>query len=408
MTSGELQLRRPSDIAREAAGSAGGGGRDRRRALSWPPRFVGSDEDRNALLVLLGMAALTARRLLELAQAEPSASACLTAVLAGRAGSPGDRTHAEATDGAQVAASVEESGARLVAVDDPDYPGALLDLFDPPAGLLLSGQTLASPEPRVAMVGARSCSRGGREIATILAASLARAGACVVSGGARGIDAAAHAGALGAGGATIAVLGSGIDVPYPRQNAGLLEEIRTCGRGTVVSEYPPGTRAEPFRFPARNRIVAALSAAVVVVEGAEGSGSMITAEQALDVGRDVYAVPGAVTSPLSHVPHALIREGAGLIRGPADLLLDLGLAQPGGAQAGSTGSFGRAHEERLVATLPEEERAVWQALTGAMPADAIARVLEQPVSKVIAALVGLEIRGMVGQSGGRFERRLLG
>src|SRR5205814_3118131 len=137
-------------------------------------------------------------------------------------------------------------------------------------------------------------------------------------------DAAAHHGALRAGGPTVAVWGSGIDMPYPRRNATLFRDIRE--RGTVVSEYPPGTPAEPFRFPARNRIVAALSCAVVVVEGGEGSGSMITADHAMEIGRDVFAVPGLVTSPLSFAPHSLIREGAGLLRGPDDLLADLGMS----------------------------------------------------------------------------------
>jgi DNA processing protein len=327
-------------------------------------------------------------------------------VRSGRAGSDGDRAWASRIDAADVDARLRSAGARLIAVGDPGYPQALLDLFDPPAGLFALGAALDDGPPRVAMVGARNCSRSGREIATLLAASLARAGACVVSGGARGIDAHAHAGALGAGGPTIAVLGCGIDVAYPRQNARLLQEIGA--RGTVVSEYPPGVRAEPFRFPARNRIVAALSRAVVVVEGAHGSGSMITAEHAMEIGRDVFAVPGPVTSPLSQVPHALIRDGAALLRGPQDLLHDLGLAVD--LAEGGSGSKRRnqsEREERLVASLPEAERAVWEVLTEPLPADAVARTLGRPVPGVIAALVGLEIRGMVRQSGGRYDRRMV-
>src|SRR5205809_6482365 len=156
------------------------------------------------------------------------------------------------------------------------------------------------------MVGARSCSSIGKEVATAFGRGLAGAGVCVVSGGARGIDAASHRGALRAGGRTIAVLGCGIDLLYPGQNRALLREV--LGSGALVSEYPPGTPAEPFRFPARNRIVAALCRAVVVVEGARGSGSMITADHALDVGREVFAVPGAVSSPLAAVPLELIRD----------------------------------------------------------------------------------------------------
>jgi DNA processing protein len=182
------------------------------------------------------------------------------------------------------------------------------------------------------MVGARNCSPAGAETAKAIARSLSRAGVRVVSGAARGIDKAAHLGALGGAGGTVAVLGCGIDVAYPNDNRTLLAEI--ASHGAVISEYPPGVPAEPFRFPARNRIVAALSRAVVVVEGADGSGSMITADHALEVGREVFAVPGPVTSPLSAVPLSLIRQGATLIRGPHDLLEDLGLEGSGVAGAG--------------------------------------------------------------------------
>src|SRR5207344_3031694 len=136
-------------------------------------------------------------------------------------------------------------------------------------------------------------------------------------------DACAHRGALDAGGQTVAVLGSGIDVDYPPRNGNLLRAIAGCG--TVVSEYPPGVRAEPFRFPARNRLIAALSRAVVVVEGAGRSGTRITADHALELGLDVFAVPGPVTSPLAQTPLEMIRDGATMIRGADDLLADLGL-----------------------------------------------------------------------------------
>ena len=241
-------------------------------------------------------------------------------------------------------------------------------------------------------MGARNCSPSGRDVAGVLARGLALAGACVVSGGARGIDAAAHRGALRAGGRTISVLGCGIDILYPGQNRALLQEIARAG--AVVSEYPPGTPAEPFRFPARNRIVAALCRAVVVVEGATGSGSMITAEHALDVGRDVFAVPGAVTSPLAAVPLELIRDGATLVRGPEDLLADLGWTV--------------SSAEGVARSLSASERAVWAALTAAMAPDAVAGAAAMPLPEVISALVGLELRGAVRLVGGRYERRVEG
>ena len=178
----------------------------------------------------------------------------------------------------------------------------------------------------MAIVGARRCSTLGGEVARDLGRRLGSAGVCVVSGAAYGIDASAHRGALDAGGRTIAVLGSGIDVGYPRSSADLIERIAQTG--SVVSEYAPGVPAEPLRFPARNRIVVALASALVVVEGAALSGSRISVDHALDLGREVFAVPGPVTSPLAEVPLALIREGATMIRGADDLLDDLGLVAP--------------------------------------------------------------------------------
>jgi DNA processing protein len=221
---------------------------------------------------------------------------------------------------------------------------------------------------------------------------VAAAGVSVVSGGARGIDTAAHRGSLDAGGGTLAVLGSGIDVRYPAGNRSLFEAVARAG--ALVSEYSPGVPPEPFRFPARNRIVAALSAAVVVVEGAGGSGSMITADHGLDIGRDVFAVPGAVNSALAEVPLALIREGAGLIRGPEDLLADLGLEmKETGPEPAADGTAG-------------PEATVWHALSSPQPPDRLAAGSGLSLPEVMAVLTGLELRGVVRCVGGRYERRL--
>jgi len=203
------------------------------------------------------------------------------------------------------------------------YPPQLENLEDPPAALFVKGRPLPPRERAVAIVGARNCSDLGRELATAIGHDLATSGVCVVSGAARGIDAAGHQGALDAGGHTVAVLGCGIDQAYPRWSERTIERIAKTG--TLVSEYPPGIPPEPYHFPARNRIVAAMCTGLVVVEGAEGSGSLISAEHALDLGRDVFAVPGAITNPLAHVPNVLIREGATLIRGVDDLMRDLKL-----------------------------------------------------------------------------------
>jgi len=357
--------------------------------------FAGAAEDREAILVLLSLASLTPRRLLELSGRHGRAGSCLAAVRRGEAGSEADRGFAGTIDPRAIAARLEECGARLVAVGEPEYPPELLELFDPPAGVFVRGSVLGRGQPRVAIVGARNCSPPGREVASQLGRALADAGLWVVSGGARGIDSAAHGGAMEAGGLTIAVLGCGIDVPYPKQNRVLLDEISRTG--AIVSEYPPGTPPEPFRFPARNRIVAGLSRAVVVVEGAPGSGSMITADHALDLGREVFAVPGPVTSELAAVPLALIREGATLIRGPDDLLQDLGFDAP----------VPRGEAPGVVAE-GRTENVVWEALSAPTTPDGLARATGLALPDVISALVGLELRGYVRQAGGRYERRLRG
>jgi DNA processing protein len=303
---------------------------------------------------------------------------------------------------------------------DEAYPDQLLDLPDPPAGLFILGRTPASAPPGVAIVGARRCSTYGREVAEDLGRGLAAAGLTVVSGAALGIDAAAHRGALSSDGVpwsagepdprseaagfpTMAVLGSGIDLFHPSTNRALI--TRVAAAGAVVSEYPPGTPAEPWRFPARNRLVAALSRGVVIVEGAPGSGSMITAEFALELGREVFAVPGPVTSPLAAVPNQLIREGAALARGAEDVLEVLGLEAPGtlktepGIGAASEPASGSA------GSLPEAERRTLEAVAGhPVTVDEVAAHSGLPVGEALSALVALELRGLVREVAGRYER----
>lgn len=273
------------------------------------------------------------------------------------------------------------------------YPPQLNDLHDPPEGLFVRGRDVPAKERLVAMVGARSCSPLGAEMAASIAHSLGEAGIAVVSGAARGIDSASHEGSLRGGSPTVAVLGSGIDVPYPRGSAGLIDRISS--EGTVISEYPPGVPAMAFRFPARNRIIAALARALIVVEGEEGSGSLISAEHALDLGRDVFAVPGAVTNPLAAVPNALIREGAALIRGPDDVLAELG--------AESVASVVKGLPSDLD---PDETRAL-AAVTDRVLPEVVAAALGVGVEEILPLLFRLELRGLVRSVGGRFERRSL-
>lgn len=388
-------LRRPSELSGTLT-PAPGQRRPRTDPLrdGWPLGFVQTSRDRDALLVLLSLASLTPRRLLDAARSHGSFERCLRAVRDGLVASPRDQEVARSADAGMVAGRLAASGARMAVVHDPEYPAALGDLFDPPAAIFIRGRDLRDLEPSVAMVGARNCSAGGREIATELARALGDAGISVVSGAARGIDAAAHRGALLGGAGTIAVLGSGIDVAYPRHHGRLLDDIGNAG--AVVSEYPPGIGAEPFRFPARNRLVAALAAAIVVVEGAPGSGSMITADHALEIGRDVFAVPGSVSSELAAVPLALIREGAGLIRGPDDLLSDLGLCSP--TREGKI-------DERPFPGATDRDIDVWAAVGSFARPDEVARSAGISLPEAMASLVVLELRGLIRAVGGRYERR---
>jgi DNA processing protein len=356
----------------------------------FPAGFVSDKAARRDLLTLATLRGITPRKMHELAWSRKTATECLAAIVAGEAGSDGDRETAATTDPDEVTRRVLAAGARFVAATDGEYPVGLLDLFDPPIGLFVRGMALDELADAVSVVGARNCSALGNEVAHDIGWGLGTAGVCVVSGAARGIDAASHRGALAAGGRTIAVLGSGIDIAYPKGSRDLL--ALAAENGAVVSEYAPGVEAEPFRFPARNRLIAALGRALVVVEGARGSGSMISVDHAISLGRDVFAVPGPVTSPLSEVPLELIRDGATMIRGADDLLADLGYQ-------------GRADCE-APPDLPEDEQLAYRALAGPCLPDAVARHAGLSIPEAVAALIRLELRGLVRSTGGRYERRL--
>jgi len=218
----------------------------------------------------------------------------------------------------------ERAGIRIIGWDDAEYPSLLRRIYDPPAVLWTRG-TLEPDAASVAVVGSRGASAAGRLCARSLGRDLAGAGLTVVSGLARGIDTAAHEGALEAEGRTVAVLGSGLDRLYPAENAKLAARISGQG-GCVVSEFPLGTSPEPGHFPRRNRVIAGWSKAVVVVEAEMRSGALSTARAALEEGRDVLAVPGHPSQPMSAGTNQLIRDGAPLVRDASDVLSELGLS----------------------------------------------------------------------------------
>lgn len=274
------------------------------------------------------------------------------------------------------------SGARLVGLNDAEYPALLRELPDPPVVLFARGAPLPGPRA-IAVVGSRRATRNGLEAARQLAAGLGAAGVEVISGFARGIDAAAHRAVLDAGGITHAVLGCGVDVPYPPEQKGLLVEL--LAHGTALSELPMGTTPQPFHFPIRNRLIAGLSRITLVVEAAEKSGSLITARYAVEYGRDVAAVPGSILSPLAAGSNALLKDGAILVRSVDDLLAELpgGLVPPRAAPASPP-------------DLDPDARAVWEALDEAegRDGDELELATGLGASRLAAALLRLELEGL--------------
>ena len=208
---------------------------------------------------------------------------------------------------------------RAVTRISKDYPKTLNEIYEPPATLFVRGRADLSAPRMIAIVGSRSCTRDGRRAAQEISEVLARSGVTIVSGMARGIDTHAHEGALAAGGTTIAVLGCGADVVYPPENDLLMERILDQD-GAVISEFTPGTLPLPGNFPRRNRIISALCQGTLLVEGAKDSGAMITVNDALEQGRDVFAVPGSIYAPLSEMPNRMIADGAMPVLSPWDIL----------------------------------------------------------------------------------------
>ena len=285
---------------------------------------------------------------------------------------------------------LELVGIRWLGRSDTGFPPRLRSIHDPPPGLFLRGGATSEllAEPSVAIVGARACSDYGAHVARSLGRDLARAGVVVVSGLARGIDGCAHRGCLEVGGRTIAILGCGIDRDYPRAHAGLARDVAT--NGLVVSEYPPGVAPAPWRFPARNRIVAGLALAAVVVEARERSGALITADLALEEGREVLAVPGEITTTLAKGTNALLRLGAVPVTCVEDVLESIGLEPP--------------EQPELAAPSPEAAQVLAAVDGGASTVDQLARATGLSPGAVAGILVELELRGVVEVTAGIVRR----
>jgi DNA processing protein len=271
---------------------------------------------------------------------------------------------------------------------------------DIPAGLKARGRWPPPEGPFVAIVGSRRPSPYGEAVAEQLAIDLARAGVIVVSGLALGVDAAAHRGALNGGGVTVAVMGTGIDIVYPAANSRLAEEI-VAGGGALVSQFADGTAPRRHNFPARNHTMAALSDVVVVVEAAEGSGALITAEAALELNKEVMAVPGSVFSPLSVGAHGLIRDGAGLVQNARDVLAALKLTN-------EVLDDPLATPKSIGFGLPAERDGILYHLSDvlALSAAEVARKLQLPVAEVLGRLTALELDGAVRRHHDGFVRAL--
>jgi len=280
-----------------------------------------------------------------------------------------------------------QPGHHLITLADDTYPATLFDTGDPPVLLYVRGNPRLLAQPSVAVVGARSATEGGKDNARAFARHLAGRGWTIVSGLALGIDGAAHEGALQAGpqgGSTIAVLASGLDITYPRQHTSLADDIAAAG--ALITEYPPGTPALPFRFPDRNRLVAALSRGVLVVEAAAQSGSLGTARLALECGREVFAIPGSIHAPLSRGCHALIRQGAKLVEQGRDIEEELVRTGPVPQAAANAGS---RNDGQLAMDLSMPTRPLARPPKDTRPASgrSTIRMLKDPtVGRVLSAL----------------------
>jgi len=283
----------------------------------------------------------------------------------------------------------------IVGLNEASYPFLLSQIPDPPLRLYVEGQVSDWLRPAVAVVGSRNPTAAGEEFAFHLAHGLAEHGIVVVSGLALGIDSAAHKGAMAAGGMTIAVCGTGLDIVYPRQNRTLADQIKTTGG--LVSEFCIGTGVRAHHFPRRNRLISGLTLGTVVVEAGRRSGSLITARNAAEQGREVFAVPGPVFSPLSRGPNALIRDGARLVESVSDITEELSLILP------------RVVERKAMTTELSLQPMELLAAIGEVPTP-VNQLIDRTgltVAEVSSMLITMELEGVVTRAGGGFIRRVV-
>lgn len=307
---------------------------------------------------------------------------------------------------------IREMGSAVIVLGDTDFPRRLLEIYDPPLVLYIKGSAEIIGQPGIAVVGTRHPTPYGIGMADRLACDLAARGLVIISGMARGVDTAAHRGALGAHGRTLAVWGTGIDVTYPKENQKLSEQILDSG-GAIVSEFPLGTFPAPQNFPIRNRIISGLSVGVLVLEAGEYSGTRVTARCALEQGREVFAVPGNVTNKLSWGPNTLIKQGAALIATwedvweelPADVRLALTPPAPAESAEASPASLFQA------ADLPPGEKRVLGLLRAdeSTHLDLIVERLQSHLSssEIFTALFELELSGRIRQMPGKYYVRCM-
>jgi DNA processing protein len=317
---------------------------------------------------------------------------------------------AMASDLSRELSKAERTGARLMTLEDQDYPEALKNIDDPPPCFYIRGTLLPRDHLSISVVGSRKPTAYGKTVIRRITQDLSDAGLTIVSGLARGIDSVAHLAALESGGRTIAVLGSGITIPYPPENALLMNRI--AGQGAVLSEFPPDAPPEGHHFPRRNRMISGLSLGTLVVEAAEKSGSLITARLAMEQGREVFAVPGNVTSPLSRGAHRLIQQGAKLVEKIEDILEELNI--PRLTVSGkhgikeSSASSRPGFKSEFLPEFTEDEAQVFGCLTCDVPQhpDEIANACRLPAQQVLTLLLSLEMKAVIRREDGNLYLKI--